>query len=1000
MIKLQLKLGIYLLALSTTICYAQKSVQSLKTNQINATAPAVAAAQAAEKEKAASEYKYESIKGDLLNARIYTLSNGLKVYLSVYKDAPRIQTYIATKAGSKSDPADATGLAHYLEHLLFKGTDKYGSLDYAKEKVELEKIEALYETYRATRDEAKRKFLYHQIDSISGVAAKFAIANEYDKMLSSIGAKGTNAFTSFEQTVYVNDIPSSQLEKWVTIEAERFRNPVLRIFHTELEAVYEEKNRGLDSDGRKVFETLFEAMFPNNNYGKQTTIGTIEHLKNPSIKKIKEYFDTYYVPNNMAICMSGDFDYEQAIRLIDSRFGGMKSKPVPAYLPGKEEPIAKPIVKEVFGPDAESMLLAYRVSGQNTADADLAEIAAKILYNGTAGLMDLNLNQQQKVLSSSVFPYILKDYGVFILEANAKEGQSLEQAKDLVLAEVEKLKKGEFPDWMLKAIINEIKLEQTRAFEDNGSRAMEMVNAFINETPWADYCNQINKLSAITKEQVVAWAKANFNQNYVVVYKRTGEDKNVQKVIKPEITPVEVNRDAQSPFLKTIMEAKSPAIEPVFVDYSKDIIEYKSLIGAPIYTTQNKENNLFTLYYVLEMGKNHDKKLGLAVEYLNFLGTATLSNEQLKQEFYKLGCSYNVFSSEDRLYVSLTGLNENFETALTLFENLLKDPKADKAALENLISSILKQREDDKLSKGKILWSGMYNYAIYGSKSPFTNILSANELKSVTPDELTDRIKNLTSFQHDIYYYGPLTAEILANKINALHKVNSKPLKAIPTAVEFTEQENKQTEVFVIDYDMKQAEIMMLSKDEKYNRNNLPTITLFNEYFGGGMGSIVFQTMRESKALAYSVFSSYRSPQTKEKSHYALAYIGTQADKLPEAMTGMFELMNNLPESENMFNNAKKAVEEQIRTERITKSDLLFSYMNAKKMGNSYDMRKDVFMAVPSMKFENIKAFQQAHFKDKKYNIMVLGNKNTLDIKALEAYGKITYLKLEDVFGY
>lgn len=995
MISIKQKLSVCFVALATTFALAQKSVQTLKPQQVTATDPQSANTVPSNNK----EYKYESVKGDLLNARIYTLENGLKVYLSVYKDAPRIQTYIATKAGSKNDPADATGLAHYLEHLLFKGTDKFGTLNYAKEKVELDKIESLYESYRATKDEAKRKAMYHQIDSISGVAAKYAIANEYDKMLSSIGAKGTNAFTSFEQTVYVNDIPSNQLEKWVTIEAERFRSPVLRIFHTELEAVYEEKNRGLDNDGRKVFETLFAAMFPNNNYGKQTTIGTIEHLKNPSIKKIKEYYDTYYVPNNMAICMSGDFDYDQAIRLIDSRFGNMKSKPVPVYQPGKEEPIVKPLVKEVFGPDAESMLLAFRMGGQSTADADMAEIAAKVLYNGTAGLIDLNLNQQQKVLSASVFPYILKDYGVFILDANAKEGQTLEQTKDLVLGEIEKLKKGEFPDWMLKAIINDIKLQQTKEYEDNGSRAMEMVSAFVSEKSWNEYTNHINKLAAITKEQLVAWANANFKDNYVVVYKRTGEDKNVQKVVKPEITPVEVNRDEQSPFLKSIIEAKAPAIEPVFIDYEKDIVTYKTLIGAPIYTTQNKENNLFSLYYVLEMGKNHDKKLGLSVEYLNFLGSSELTNEQLKQEFYKLGCTYNVFTSEDRVYVNLEGLNESFDNALKLFEGLLNNPKADKVALENLVSSILKQREDDKLSKGKILWSGMYNYAVYGSKSPFTNILSAQELKAVTPEELIQRIKSLTSYQHDIYYYGPLSADILANKINAMHKAPT-PLKSIPEPVVFTEQENKQTEVFVIDYDMKQAEIMMLSKEEKYNRTNLPVITLFNEYFGGGMGSIVFQTMRESKALAYSVFSNYRMPTTKERSHYALAYIGTQADKLPEAMKGMFELMNNLPESENMFNNAKKAVEEQIRTERITKSEILFNYMNAKKMGNSYDMRKDVFAKVPSMNFADIKSFQLAHFKDKKYNIMVLGNKNTLDIKALETYGKLTYLKLEDVFGY
>ncbi|MEI8137279.1 MAG: insulinase family protein, partial [Bacteroidota bacterium] len=233
---------------------------------------------------------YEYALNDPLKTRIYTLKNGMKVYLSVYRDAPRIQTFIAVKAGSKNDPADATGLAHYLEHMVFKGTNVYGTKDFKKEEAEIKKIENLYEDYRQTKDETKRKTIYHKIDSISGVAAKYAIANEYDKMLATIGASGTNAFTSFDQTVYVNDIPSNQIDTWLKIEAERFRKPVLRLFHTELEAVYEEKNRGLDNDGNKVYEALFEGLFKNHTYGTQTTIGTIEHLKNPSMVEINKFY--------------------------------------------------------------------------------------------------------------------------------------------------------------------------------------------------------------------------------------------------------------------------------------------------------------------------------------------------------------------------------------------------------------------------------------------------------------------------------------------------------------------------------------------------------------------------------------------------------------------------------------------------------------------------------------------------------------------------------------
>src|SRR5690554_2813599 len=268
------------------------------------------------KEKTSNGYTYQYVENDPSGARFYTLKNGLTVILSPSKKEPRIQTYIAVKAGSKTDPATHTGLAHYLEHMLFKGTDKYGSLDWEKEKPLLDKIESLYEEYNSTTDESERKLIYQEIDRVSGQAAKYAIANEYDKIMSGMGAQGTNAFTSVEQTVYTEDIPSNVVDKFLTVQAERFRNPVLRLFHTELEAVYEEKNRSLDSDGSKVFEEMFAQLFPNNNYGKQTTIGTIEHLKNPSLVEIRKYYENYYVPNNMAIIMAGDFNPDDVIKSV------------------------------------------------------------------------------------------------------------------------------------------------------------------------------------------------------------------------------------------------------------------------------------------------------------------------------------------------------------------------------------------------------------------------------------------------------------------------------------------------------------------------------------------------------------------------------------------------------------------------------------------------------------------------------------------------------------
>ena len=943
---------------------------------------------------------FEYALNDPFKARIYTLKNGMKVYMSVYKNAPRIQTYIAVKAGSKNDPATATGLAHYLEHMVFKGTDKFGTKDYAEESAEITKIENLYETYRQTKDEAQRKKIYHQIDSISGVAAKYAIANEYDKMLAGIGGQGTNAFTSFDQTVYVNDIPSNQLENWLKIEAERYRKPVLRLFHTELEAVYEEKNRGLDSDNSKLWEAVFAGLFKNHTYGTQTTIGTIDHLKNPSMKEIMKYFNANYVPNNMAICLSGDFDPDETIKLIEKNFGSMPSKPVTPYTAAKEAPITQKIVKEIIGPDAANLAMAWRFAGTGSRDADMITLINLLLSNGRAGLLDLNLNQQQKVLNSGGFAYVLKDYSTHILFAEPKEGQTLEEAEKLLYSQLELLKKGEFPDWLMGAVITDMKLQKTKELENNQTRAMAFVEAFTNDTKWQQSVNTVERLSKITKQEVIDFVKANYNeQNYVVVYKRVGEDKNIQKVEKPQITPVEVNREDQSPFVKNILSNKTTDLQPKFIDYDKDVMKTTMNGNIPVLYSQNTENQLFDLYYAFDMGTNNDKTLPIAIDYISYLGTSKMTPAEVQQEFYKLGCSFNVFNSENQTWVSLTGLNENFEKATRLFESLFADPKVEEATLKNLVSDILKKRSDAKQDKRTILQKMMVNYAKFGASNPATNLLSEEELNKLQPSQIADLIKSLMTYQHKILYYGPKLVGDVKEALNAIHVVPAAGLKPVPAEANFVPQTFNNT-IYVVDYDMKQAEIVILTEGEKFDAKNIPLITMYNSYFGGGMSSVVFQDLRESKALAYSCYSTYRKPANPKLPYYNFSYIGSQADKLPEAMAGMMNLLNNVPKSDISFGAAKESILQDIKTERINKADILFDYINADKFGLKTDIRKDIFTSVNTMTYDDVKKFQDEKIKNKPSTILVLGKKDLLDIKTLEKYGTVKYLTLKDVFGY
>jgi predicted Zn-dependent peptidase len=972
------------------------------TTQCQSSKPAATAAATTPTATAVApkEYRYETAPNDPLGVRVYKLDNGLTVYLSDYKNAPRIQTYVAVRAGSKNDPATATGLAHYLEHMVFKGTSKLGTKDWSKEKPELDKIEALYETYRGERnDPVARKRTYHQIDSVSGVAARYAVPNEYDKLMGSIGAKGSNAHTSNEETVYQEDIPSNQLEKWAAVQSERFTEMVPRLFHTELEAVYEEKNRGLDSDFSKEFEALNASLYPTHPYGTQTTIGTIEHLQNPSITEIKKYFGQYYVPGNVALCLSGDLDYDQTIRLIDKYFGPWQGKPAPTFVAPVEKPITAPITKEVLGPQSENVMLGYRFPGKATRDALRLRMLDRILTNGQAGLFDLDLNQQQKVLQAQTFADLNDDYSTHVLYGTPRQGQKLEEVQALMLAEVAKVKRGDFPDWLIPAIVNNEKLSRTKSYESNEARASAMYEAFIERVSWADYLKQNEDFATITKAEIVKFANDNYGQNYVAVFKRTGEDPNKVKVVKPAITPVPANREAASAYYKEVSALPSTELKPVFIDYKKDIQTADIKPGLPLYYTKNSENGLFSLFYAIDLGTNNNPLLDVATDYLQYLGTGQYSAAQLQQEFYKLGCSFAVSSSQDRVLISLSGLDSNLEPAMTLFEQLLNNPRPDAAALKNQVAGILKQRQDAKLNKGVILNQAMLNYAKYGPRNPFTDIVPEAKLKALKPEQLTSLLKSLPTYQHRALYYGPRELASTTSAIRADHRTPAS-LKPTPPSKDFAEQPLKDKKVYWVDYKMVQAEILFLTKGDIYDRTMAPTVALYNEYFGGGMGSIVFQDLRESKALAYSAMSRYANADKTGRSNYILSYIGTQSDKLPEAMAGMEGLLTDMPLADANLAIAKQSIRNSIATDRITHEGVLLSYERARRLGLDYDLRRDVYDQTQNMTFAELQKFQQAKIRGQNQVILVIGSKDRLNFKELAKYGTVQQLTLKEIFGY
>ena len=946
-------------------------------------------------------YRYESVKGDKSATRIYTLDNGLKVYMSVNKEQPRLQTMIAVRVGSKNDPAETTGLAHYFEHLMFKGTDKFGTQNYEAEKPLLDEIERLFEVYRATTDEAERKALYAQIDSVSQEASKYAIPNEYDKLMQAIGASGTNAWTAFDETNYVEDIPSNQIENWAKIQSERFANAVIRGFHTELETVYEEYNMGLTRDSEKMFDKVLAILFPDHPYGTQTTIGAQEHLKNPSITNIKNYYKTYYVPNNMAICMAGDFDPEEAIVIIDKYFGGFKpNKNLPKVKEYEPKRLTEIKEAEVYGLESESVAIAWPVEGARSESALIGDILSAVLSNGSCGVLDTNLLQSQKVLDAGGNVEYLADAGLAVVVGEPKEGQTLEEVRDLLLAEVEKLRNGEFDEELLKSIIANYRKSEMSQLESNFARAYKMEATFINGLEWEDVATELDRATKITKEDLVAWAKENLPlDGYAVVYKRQGEDESQKKIEKPSITPISANRDAQSDYLVAMQQSEVAPIAPVFVDYERDLGISKLDNGTEVLYKRNLTNELFSLVYLYDFGASTFKSLPLAVQYMQLLGTDDKSAEKIQRELYDLACDFNIVATVDKTYVTIGGLSENMEKAMKIVEDYMANVEGDEEVLREVKRDVKQERLNAKASQQEC-FGALQKYCIYGADFARKVKMSDKELSKSSSKELLSLIKDLRKTQHRVMYYGPMQLNEVISTLYGAH-CSGDNLKKVE-AVELTPKSVATPSVLFAQYDAKQVYYMQYScrAEDKFDIKSSPVATLYNGYFSGGMNSIVFQEMREARGLAYSAYAGFFDGTMPKDPYYFYAFIATQNDKVQQAVEAFDEIIEEMPRSEQAFELAKSGILANLESQRTTKANVLWSYLYYEKFGLKEDIKKTVYEGVKSLTLDDVVAFQQKMIKGRPYNYCVLGDKNDLDLNYLRSLGKVKFLSQEEIFGY
>ncbi len=927
----------------------------------------------------------------------HTLKNGLTVYLSPNHETPRFYAEIITRAGSKHDPETNTGLAHYLEHLLFKGTESFGTINFEKEKPLLDEIARLYEMRSTENNESKREEIYTKINELSIKASTFAVPNEMDRVYGNMGGRGINAHTWHEETVYKVDLPANRLLHWAKIESERFANPVFRLFHTELETVYEEKNRSIDNKDRLLNREVNNLLFKNHPYGQQPTLGSIEHLKNPSIKAIEEFYNDHYVPENMAICISGDINPEETIKIIEEHFSAWKSStPLRLEPKWKEEPISGREFVQVQYLGEEQLLIGFRTAPKYHADYPALRLMDMILDNSVAGLINLDLVEKQLVRTAGSYPQNYNDYGIHFLYGIPKEGQTLEQVEKLILSQINRLKEGDFDNWIIPAVINDFKKQQKEDREKNTKRVELMRDTFLSFVEWETTNGEIEALEKLSKEDIVQVANKYYGDNYVIGF-RVDKQHKLPSIEKPKIDPLKIDPDRESSFMKEISEVPFKPFTPKFIEEGKNYVLKELSPGINLIHVNNPLNDLFTLEMRMELGSRHNALLPYAKRMLDRSGAGEISSNDLKIEWYKLGTDFAFAVREQMSSVIISGLDENFDASLQLSRDLLEKPNISNETWDKTKSIIFSERDDEQ-KDSRAISNALAHFHRYGNRSRYLDRLSDADLNASTVESICSLLKDFLQAERTVLYYGPKSPEEVIKSLSHGFIGDSKvvPAPKFDPLRSFNADKNQ---IYFFEKEMAQAQVRLEFSVGTYSEEKVPAAQLFNEYFGGGMAGLVFQELREARALAYSAWAHFFIPSRPDQENILVGSIGCQADKTLEAVGAFMDLLEKMPVNQTRWESAHSSILSTYRTSPIPYRGTAGYVYDVNALGLKKDPRKNRYDQTSKANIKTLSEFYQKSIQSKPKLLSIVGDSSKIDITELEKIGPVIRVKTEQLFN-
>ncbi len=938
------------------------------------------------------------------NLKTYKLKNGLTVVLDPDTTQTMVFGVVGTNAGSQDEELNATGMAHYLEHMLFKGTQTLGTSDWEKEKPLIEEITKLYDDLQKTTSKEEEKEIYKKINEASQKASEYAIPNEFSKLIQQMGGVGLNATTDYDGTRYFNAFPPNQLERWLDLYSHRFQNPVFRLFQTELEAVYEEKNRADDNPNRVYFNELFKAVFGDHPYARPI-IGHTAHLKKPWMSKMTEFFNKWYVPNNMVLILSGNFEVAQAEKWIEEKFGKWESKPVPERKNLKVGPFTEKVEKKVKVTNFLKGEMIYKgIPSDNVKDILALEVASEILSNSAqTGLLDkLELDGDAMYVSAGV--HHMKDCALFeisyapVFDANQRRQLSFSTVEEPIEMSLNTLKSGTYPIWLFDQVKQNMIKDYKLMLESPVRRALALEDCFVKGIDFNSVFDFEEQVKQTTQQDVANVVKKYLGDNYLIFHSVKGEaDK--EKMKKPSFDPIKPKKHNPSLYAKKFEKIPVTPAEHHFVDLKKDVTAIPFQDKVNLFYVKNKRNDVFTMNVVFHVGTHKLPKLGYAVALMNNAGVmGKYKPDELRKEMGKLGLTYRFSANSDYTQITLQGREEKLAEACQLISRLMLLPKIEDKSLDRIVGSEYYSRMMEKKRVG-LQSNALRQYILYGDKSRLIDRMPMRDLMSVSPTDLTGVFNQATSYNADIHYYGKMSL----GQVRYILKNN---LAFATNRIEGTSPELKPKKEYA-------ENTIFLVKNKKATQNQIfayvganpislekrPVVDAFNEYFGGGFNGLIMKEIREYRSLAYSAGARFSYPLISSWKGYLIGSIGTQADKTNESVEVLVNLLKEMPEYKDRMSNVKDYLLNSSYLARPSDRNLSFSIYTWALAGYQEDPVKFDLPYYQKMTFDDIVNFYKQEIQGKPIVIGIVGNTKKIDKKKLKKYGKVKEISAKKLFS-